>query len=268
MTHGTLIITPFVPFLSFFSQLFFLHLSQTLFSFSPLTSPPPAAFPSPHFAPPSFNYSVVLFNFPSPDILPGCVAETSDLSRGICGQHPCLLFSLFLLSSMPPFIHPSFFLLLRGSLVNTSFPPSASFLHSLVPLWTSLFSLWIPPLFLPLHSSVSPLYQLNAWLVDLLFSFSFSAFLSLLIFFIFQKLSSHHDPVSFHPRLLPPYLSLHPSSLPQIKVGIGGFWSWPRSSVVMATDSSACSNSGGLRNDICTMLSLNVPLPAKGLRLL
>lgn len=36
----------------------------------------------------------------------------------------------------------------------------------------------------------------------------------------------------------------------------------------MAIDSSACGNSGGLRNDICTTSSLNVPQLTEGLKLL
>lgn len=166
MTHGTPIICPGVPSFSFYLSFSF-FICHKVFSSSLLWPPSPSCL-SLTSQPSSLN-SVVLFSFPSSDILPGCVAETSDLSRGTCGQHPCLLFSLFLLSSLPLFICPYLFLLLPGSLVYTSFPPSACFLHSFVPLWTSLFSLWFTALFLPLHHSVSPLsQQFNTRLFDLL----------------------------------------------------------------------------------------------------
>lgn len=126
---------PCCPFSRFFSELFFLHLSQTLFSCSALTRPSLLLFP--HL--PLLCRFIFLL---SPDIFPGCVAETSELSRGICGQHPCLLFSLFPLSC---FIHLSLFLLLHDSPMNTSFPPPASFLHSLVPLRTCIAPTSLPP---------------------------------------------------------------------------------------------------------------------------
>lgn len=94
----------------FWAQLFCLHLSPIhLHCFLLLPHLPTFLFPLSRF----------IF-FPPPDMLPGCVAETSNLSRGICGQHPCLLFSLFPLSFLPQFIHPSLSLLLCDSLMNTS----------------------------------------------------------------------------------------------------------------------------------------------------
>lgn len=122
---------------SFCSQLFCLHLS-----------PPPQPLDIPlclslTFQPSSL-FTLSFYFFPPLDMLPGCVAETSDLSRGIHGQHPCLLFSLFPLFFLPQFIHPSFPLLLVHSLVSTSFFPSVYFFCSPLPLQTLLFSPWFP----------------------------------------------------------------------------------------------------------------------------
>lgn len=136
MTHGALITSPFVLSL-FFTLRFSFFICHKLFSPAPLWPHTPSCLSlTPQ---PSSLYSVILFSFPSPDILPGSIAETSDLSRGTHGQHPCLLFSLFLLSSLPSFIHLSPF-----------FPPPFCLFSSITCSPRKLFSQWFPRLFLPL----------------------------------------------------------------------------------------------------------------------
>lgn len=203
--------TKYPPPLSFSSPRFSFSICHKLFSPTPLWPRSPSCLPlTPQ---PSSLNSVVLFSFPSPDILPGSIAETSDLSRGTHGQHPCLLFSLFFLSSLPSSVHLS--------PVNTSYSLFC-FFSSITCSPTNLAFLPMvftsPPPFAPLRSSSLSLPRFYAWPFACIF---LSCCLS---FFNFPLIAIHNPSLSpsFFPRLPPHSRSLHPSSLPQIKVGIGG----------------------------------------------
>lgn len=194
--------TPPCPFPLFYSQVFFLHLSQTLFSHSPLTSPSLPPFPYPTAFLPLFCRFIF---FPL----------SWHSSREYCwdfwsiqrDSHPCLLFSLFLLSSLPPFIHLS--------PVNTSYSPFC-FFSSITCSPTNLA--FLPMVFTSLPPtaplSSSSLHQFYAWPFACIFLFSSLPFFKLSYTFLSSTqsiilLSPFH---SSHVCLLTHALFIHPPS--------------------------------------------------------
>lgn len=195
MTHDTLSCINSIGLLCF-SQLSFLHLSQSLFWPWPPTLTPK---PPPHPTLITFLHPLIPFP-PSPDILPGCVFWDLWSFHRDWRSTPWSVILIILPLLRAP-IHSSvpLFSLCAVSPVNTCLsitPPS--FLQSLLPVHAVLVRF--------LHPSAQLTFSSITLMLDwLTFCLCFLSLLQCYYFFpSFPKLSFHHDPsplLIFHPRL-------------------------------------------------------------------